>query len=51
VTIAAEFAARLGAGAAFANAARDAFRGAVDAGYGDEDDAAICKFLGAPEPR
>jgi L-threonate 2-dehydrogenase len=46
VTIAAEFAARLGAGATFANAARDAFRDAVGAGYGDEDDAAICKFMG-----
>jgi 3-hydroxyisobutyrate dehydrogenase len=47
VSIAADFAARLGAGAVFANAARDAFRAAVKAGYGDEDDAAIFKFLRA----
>lgn len=46
VTIAAEFAARVGADATFANAARAAFQGMVDAGYGDVDDAAIYKYLG-----
>ena len=44
VGIAAEFAARLGVDATFANAARDAFRGMVAAGYGDEDDAAMIKY-------
>ena len=47
VSIAADFATRVGASATFATAARDAFRGAVAAGFGDEDDAAICKYLGA----
>ena len=41
VAIAAEFAARLGAGATFANAARAAFQATVDAGQGEQDDAAI----------
>ena len=45
VGIAAEFAARLGADATFANAARAAFDGMVDAGHGELDDAAICRFL------
>jgi len=45
VGIAAEFAAGLGADAAFANTALAAFRGMVDAGYGELDDAAICKYL------
>jgi len=45
VGIAAEFAAGLGADAAFADAALAAFRGMVDAGYGEEDDAAIFKYL------
>ena len=44
VGIAAEFAQRLGAGATFANAARAAFDGMVDAGQGELDDAAIFKF-------
>jgi 3-hydroxyisobutyrate dehydrogenase-like beta-hydroxyacid dehydrogenase len=51
VSIAAEFAARIGASSTFATAARDAFRGAVAAGFGDEDDAAICKYLGALPPK
>jgi 3-hydroxyisobutyrate dehydrogenase-like beta-hydroxyacid dehydrogenase len=45
VGIAAEFAARLGQDATFANAARIAFQGLVDAGYGDEDDAAMFKYV------
>ena len=45
VGIAAEFAASLGQDATFANAALAAFRGMVDAGYGEEDDAAIFKYL------
>ncbi len=45
VGIAAEFAARLGVDATFANAAQSAFQGLVDAGYGDEDDAAMVKYL------
>jgi 3-hydroxyisobutyrate dehydrogenase len=45
VGIAAALAERLGASARFAHAARDAFRAAVDAGYGDEDDAAMLRFL------
>jgi putative dehydrogenase len=45
VTLAAEFAARVGADATFANAARAAFQGMVDAGYGDEDDAALFKYI------
>jgi len=51
VSIAADFAARLGVGATFADAAREAFRGAVAAGFGDEDDAAICKYMGALQPK
>jgi 3-hydroxyisobutyrate dehydrogenase-like beta-hydroxyacid dehydrogenase len=46
VGIAAEFAAGLGQDATFANAARDAFQRMVDAGYGELDDAAICKYPG-----
>ncbi|MEO8344536.1 MAG: NAD(P)-dependent oxidoreductase [Betaproteobacteria bacterium] len=46
VGIATEFAARLGTDAPFANAARAAFQDMVDAGYGDEDDAAMVKYLG-----
>jgi L-threonate 2-dehydrogenase len=46
VKIAAAFAASLGAEATFANAAREAFQGMVDAGYGELDDAAIFKYLG-----
>lgn len=45
VGIAVEFAARLGVDATFANAASDAFQRMVDAGYGDEDDAAMVKFM------
>jgi len=47
VGIAAEFAARLGADATFANAAHAAFRGMVDAGYGEQDDAAIFNYPSA----
>jgi putative dehydrogenase len=43
VGIAAEFAARLGVGAPFARAARDAFRVLVEEGYGDLDDAVIVR--------
>lgn len=43
--IAAEFAARLGEDATFASAAHAAFQRLVDAGYGEMDDAAICKFM------
>lgn len=46
VGIAVEFAERMGVDATFANAARAAFQGMVDAGYGDEDDAAMVKYLG-----
>jgi L-threonate 2-dehydrogenase len=45
VTIAAEFAARMGADATFANSARDAFRAVVAAGFGDADDASVFKYL------
>jgi L-threonate 2-dehydrogenase len=45
VTLAAEFAACVGADATFANAARAAFQGMVDAGYGEEDDAALFKYV------
>jgi len=50
VTLAAEFAARVGADATFANAARAAFQGMVDAGYGDEDDAALFKYIAGRKP-
>ncbi len=53
VGIAASLAARLGAPATFADAARAAFRGAVDAGYADEDDAALLRYFverGGPAP-
>jgi len=43
--IAAEFAARLGQDATFASAAHTAFRRLVDAGYGEMDDAVICKIM------
>jgi|KBSMisStaDraftv2_1062788.scaffolds.fasta_scaffold24734_3 3-hydroxyisobutyrate dehydrogenase len=43
--IAAEFAARLGQDATFASAAHAAFRRLVDAGYGEMDDAVICKIM------
>jgi putative dehydrogenase len=45
VTIAAEFAARMGADATFANAARDTFRSAVEAGFGDADDASVFRYM------
>jgi L-threonate 2-dehydrogenase len=45
VTIATEFAARLQLDAPFANAARAAFQGMVDAGEGERDDAALCEFI------
>jgi L-threonate 2-dehydrogenase len=44
VGIAVEFAARLGADATFANAAHAAFRGMVDSGHGELDDAAIFSY-------
>ncbi|HEY5863370.1 MAG TPA: NAD(P)-dependent oxidoreductase [Casimicrobiaceae bacterium] len=44
VTIAVEFAARLGVDATFARAAQAAFDAAVSAGYGDADDAAIIEW-------
>ena len=51
VRIAAEFAERLGQGATFANAAQAAFQRMVDAGDGELDDAAICRFTaGKPKP-
>jgi 3-hydroxyisobutyrate dehydrogenase-like beta-hydroxyacid dehydrogenase len=43
--IAAEFASRLGQDATFASAAHAAFRRLVDAGYGEMDDAVICRFM------
>jgi 3-hydroxyisobutyrate dehydrogenase len=46
VGIAAEFAARLGQEATFANAAHAAFRGMVDAGIGELDDSAMFKYFG-----
>jgi putative dehydrogenase len=45
VRIAADFARGLGASATFADAACAAFEGMVDAGYGDLDDATICRFV------
>lgn len=45
VGIAVEFASRMGVDATFANAASDAFQRMVDAGYGEEDDAAMVKFM------
>ena len=50
VGIAAEFAARLGQDAPFARAADEAFRAAVDAGYGDLDDAAIVQWTTRNRP-
>jgi 3-hydroxyisobutyrate dehydrogenase-like beta-hydroxyacid dehydrogenase len=51
VGIAASLAQRLGAPDAFARTARDAFRAAIDAGYGEEDDAALLRFFSAARPR
>jgi 3-hydroxyisobutyrate dehydrogenase-like beta-hydroxyacid dehydrogenase len=45
VGIAAEFAARLGQDATFANAARVAFQRLIGAGYAEEDDAAMFKYV------
>ena len=42
--IAAAFAARIGVDAPFARAAHATFRAAIDAGYGDDDDAAVVRF-------
>ena len=47
VGIAADVAARLGCDAPFATAALAAFRATIDAGHGDEDDAAIAKLFAA----
>jgi 3-hydroxyisobutyrate dehydrogenase-like beta-hydroxyacid dehydrogenase len=43
--IAAALARQVGAPDSFARAATEAFRGAVDAGYGEEDDAALLRFF------
>jgi len=45
VGIAAALAQRVGAPASFAQAALAAFRGAVEAGYGEEDDAALLRYF------
>jgi 3-hydroxyisobutyrate dehydrogenase-like beta-hydroxyacid dehydrogenase len=45
VGIAAALAQRVGAPSTFADAAAAAFRAAVDAGYGEEDDAAMLRFF------
>jgi 3-hydroxyisobutyrate dehydrogenase-like beta-hydroxyacid dehydrogenase len=47
VAIAAALAQRVGAPDSFARAAVEAFRGAVAAGYGEEDDAALLRFFAA----
>ena len=44
VSLACDWAARLGVATPFADAARTAFRDAVADGYGEEDDAAIVKW-------
>lgn len=51
VGIAAALAERLGAPASFAQAALAAFGGAVEAGYGDEDDAALLRYFERGAPR
>jgi len=51
IGIAVELAAGLGVDAAFAHAARKAFQRMVDAGHGDEDDAAICRYVAAKAQR
>jgi len=51
IGIAVELAAGLGIDATFAHAAREAFQRMVDAGHGDEDDAAICKYVAARAQR
>jgi len=50
VTLACEWAARLGIATPFGDAARSAFRATVEDGYGEEDDAAIVKWR-ATRPR
>lgn len=47
VAIAAALAQRVGAPDSFARTSAEAFRAAVDAGYGEEDDAALLRFFAA----
>jgi 3-hydroxyisobutyrate dehydrogenase len=50
VGIAATLAQRVGAPVSLAHAAVEAFRGAVAAGYGEEDDAALLRYFERLQP-